>query len=206
MTVQKLGARQGQGVQSPDHWDPIFESVWASHKPTWASQGRAENSECTRKLWWITMKKNCFCRKCPVPTCVTVATFCSLNAVKAHMVPCGAVSFYLSKLWDAKCKGDTHSSWLSPDIHPRLHLQEPLNNVRGSGASSPESLAKLTWAKSTKKKKKKGYEYCKSSSSIWEIQTRPGLLWFPALPGIWQFKANETTRDPVRTGWFQIPG
>lgn len=109
------------------------------------------------------MKKNCFCRKCPVPTCVTVATFCSLNAVKAHMVPCGAVSFYLSKLWDAKCKGDTHSSWLSPDIHPRLHLQEPLNNVRGSGASSPESLAKLTWAKSTKKKKKKATNIAKAA-------------------------------------------
>lgn len=49
------------------------------------------------------------------------------HGAEAYVAPSGAVdgfSFYLLKCQHAKCKGGTHSSWLSPDIHPRLHLRE----------------------------------------------------------------------------------
>lgn len=124
------------------------------------------------------------CMKPPVPACVACPLPVLLNDVGAHMVPkeqFHRVSLYLLACQHAKPKGGTHNNCLSLDISGSLLT---MHVARGRLCSRELSRPYLVQNRLRKSQKQ---------IPRWE----DSWLLLAAFPGIWQFKVNETTQDPV---------
>lgn len=117
-------------------------------------------------------------------------------------VPCGAVYELL-----LTCSSIGVQSVSVTPTRAACHLTSTPEAISNKACSSgPLDSRQLTRTYLGKTKQREGHGYRKSGSDIWKIEAQQGLLWFPAFPGIWQIKRKETTGDPVRNGWFQVPG
>lgn len=157
-------------------------------------QGRAKISECTKKPWWITRKKRkWFSRKCPVPACVAVATFCSLNVVKAHAIPDGQ---FCCPSIGMPHVGEYTQELVSPQLSPHRYLWEHFDDMCGRDLNSRKLSRNYLG-------KERAVNSAKAAQTFGRCEHNLAYCDFQ-FSAIWQFKINETTWDPVRTR-FQMP-
>lgn len=148
--LQKPGALEGHGLH-----------LWVSLAIMQACVGRAGK----RKKFCVHEKDATnnheekaeltgFSRKHPVLARAALPAFCSCKWCDSTCGPPWSslrVSFYLFKSQPAKCMGGTQNSWLSPHIHPRRPLWEPLNNACGLGSSYSRELSRSYLVKRTQR-------------------------------------------------------